>query len=142
MRKKVLMCIILIITILMAVGYIAHVSKKNHFIEVQKSRLDLYFKYNLRKYGSMKITKVQKNPMGDYLIKGYINNDKDYYFTAYCFYEHNFQFNGIIRYPQATLGKLFKEEEPKNKWKPDEIIKKEHLDKTKYEANPPMLVWF
>ena len=33
----------------------------------------------------MKITKVQKNPMGDYLIKGYINNDKDYYFTAYCF---------------------------------------------------------
>ena len=106
MRKKVLMCIILIITILMAVGYIAHVSKKNHFIEVQKSRLDLYFKYNLRKYGSMKITKVQKNPMGDYLIKGYINNDKDYYFTAYCFYEHNFQFNGIIRYPQATLGEV------------------------------------
>ena len=123
MRKKVLMCIILIITILMAVGYIAHVSKKNHFIEVQKSRLDLYFKYNLRKYGSMKITKVQKS-MGDYLIKGYINNDKDYYFTAYCFYEHNFQFNGIIRYPQATLGKLFKEDEPKNKWKPGEIIKK------------------
>ena len=80
--------------------------------------------------------------MGDYLIKGYINNDKDYYFTAYCFYEHNFQFNGIIRYPQATLGKLFKEDEPKNKWKPGEIIKKEHLDKTKYEANPPMLVWF
>ena len=142
MRKKVLMFIILIMTILIVVVYISHVNKKNHYIEVQKSRLELYFKYNLIKYNSMKITKVQKTPMGDYLIKGYINNDKDYDFIAYCSYEHNFQFNGIISYTQATLGKLFKEDEPKDKWKPDEIIKKEHLDKSKYEANPPLFIWF
>ena len=43
---------------------------------------------------------------------------------AFLSIEDNNQYNGMINYNPKTLGKLFKEEEPKNKWKPDEIIKK------------------
>ena len=39
MRKKTLLFIILIMTILITVGYISHVSKKNHYIETQKVEL-------------------------------------------------------------------------------------------------------
>ncbi|MFW3590376.1 DUF1433 domain-containing protein [Staphylococcus caprae] len=143
-NKKILIPIIILVIVLLitGIGYILHVNKKNHYIETQKSRIYLYFKYNLKKYTSMKITKVEKNPMGDYFIDGYVNGKKDYDFKAFLSIEDNNQYNGMINYNPKTLGKLFKEEEPKNKWKPDEIIKKEHLDNSKYEADPPAFFWF
>ncbi|MFW3611282.1 DUF1433 domain-containing protein [Staphylococcus caprae] len=142
MRKKTLLFIILIMTILIAVGYISHVNKKNHYIETQKSRIDLYFKYNLKKYTSMKITKVEKNPMGDYFIDGYVNGKKDYDFKASIYIDDNNQYTGNISYNPKTLGKMFKQKDPKDSWTPDEIIKKEHLDKSKYEEDPPAFFWF
>ena len=37
---------------------------KEHYIETQEKRIDLYFKYNLNNYHSMKVTSFKKNPMG------------------------------------------------------------------------------
>ncbi|MBU5271322.1 DUF1433 domain-containing protein [Staphylococcus caprae] len=141
-KKKIIFLIGLIVIICLIIGYTLHINKKENYVETQKKRIDLFFKYNLKKYTSIKIVKVEKNPMGDYFIKGYINNDKNYYFNAHASFEENFQFDGIISYSSTTLGKLFKKENPKYILDPSEIIEKEHLDKSKYEADPPAFFWF
>ncbi|MBU5271320.1 DUF1433 domain-containing protein [Staphylococcus caprae] len=141
-RKKILLCSVLTVIICLALGYIMHKNKRDSYIETQEKRIDLYFKYNLKKYDSLKIVKVEKNPMGGYFIDGYVNHNKDYYFTAYASHEDNFQFNGDISYDPKTLKKLFKEKDPKYKWDPNQIIKKEHLDKSKYEVDPPLFFIF
>ena len=62
--------------------------------------------------------------MGGYFFYGYVNHDKDYNFSATVSYDSNFQFNGRISYNGKTLKSYLKENESKNQWKPDEIIKR------------------
>ncbi|PTI34601.1 DUF1433 domain-containing protein [Staphylococcus warneri] len=141
-KKKIFPIIILTITFLLICGYISHKNKKEHYIQTQEKRIDLYFKYNLKDYHSMQVTKFKKNPMGGYFIKGYINNDKKYDFDATIFSGHSTQFKGDIGYDDKTLGKLFISDDPKKLLTPNDIIKKEHLDKDKYEAEPPAFFFF
>ncbi|MFW3611280.1 DUF1433 domain-containing protein [Staphylococcus caprae] len=141
-KKRTIIYIGLAVIICLTIGYIKHKNKKDNYIETQEKRINLYFKYNLKKCDSMEIVKVEKNPMGGYFFDGYVNHDKDYNFSATVSYDSNFQFNGRISYNGKTLKKLFKENESKNQWKPEEIIKKEHLDKSKYEADPPLIFIF
>ncbi len=141
-KKQTIFLIVLAVIICLALGYILHKNKRDSYIETQEKRIDLYFKYNLKKYDSLKIVKVEKNPMGGYFIDGYVNHNKDYNFTAYASHEDNFQFNGDISYDPKTLKKLFKEKDSKYKWDPNQIIKKEHLDKSKYEVDPPLFFIF
>ncbi|HDG6268029.1 TPA: DUF1433 domain-containing protein [Staphylococcus aureus] len=138
MKKYIKLIIILIITCLIIVGYLLHKGKKDHYIESQEKRIDLYFKYNLNNYHSMKVTSFKKNPMGGYFIKGFVNNKKNYKFDAVIFSDTNKQFKGDLGYKEDKIGELFKEKDPKYKLSVDEIIEKEHLDKSEYEAEPPL----
>lgn len=138
MKKYIKLIIILIITCLIIVGYLLHKGKKDHYIETQEKRIDLYFKYNLNNYHSMKVTSFKKNPMGGYFIKGFVNNKKNYKFDAVIFSYTNKQFKGDLGYKEDKIGELFKEKDPKYKLSVDEIIEKEHLDKSEYEAEPPL----
>lgn len=145
MNKKLTISIlvpIIILTLILSIGYISHKNKKEQFIQTQEKRVDLFFKYNLKKYHSMKVTKFEKTPMGGYSITGYINNDKKYDFDATIFSGHSTQFNGDIGYDDKTLGNLFISDDPKKLLTPDDIIKKEHLDKDEYEAEPPAFFFF
>ncbi|MCJ1802982.1 DUF1433 domain-containing protein, partial [Staphylococcus warneri] len=74
---------------------------------------------------------------GSYFVSGYINNNKKYDFDVTIYVGQSNQFDGDIGYDPKTLGKLFISDDPKNDLSPNEIIKKEHLDKDKYEAEPP-----
>ncbi|UQW80968.1 DUF1433 domain-containing protein [Staphylococcus edaphicus] len=114
--------------------------QKDTYIDTQKARINLYFTHNLKNYKSLEITKIAKNPMGGYFIHGHINNDKRYYFSAQISEVDRHQFNGNLSYNSKTLGELFNHTNPKNKLKPNEIIKKENLNKKDYEADPP-LIW-
>lgn len=77
MKKKYIVIIVVVIIIgLVVVACVIHKHKKNHYIETQEKRIDLYFKYNLKNYHSMKVTSFKKNPMGGYFIKGFVNNKK------------------------------------------------------------------
>ncbi|CAC6086665.1 putative protein with DUF1433 [Staphylococcus aureus] len=138
MKKYIKLIIIVIITCLIIVGYLLHKGKKDHYIETQEKRIDLYFKYNLNNYHSMKVTSFKKNPMGGYFIKGFVNNKKNYKFDAVIFSDTNKQFKGDLGYKEDKIGELFKEKDPKYKLSVDEIIEKEHLDKSEYEAEPPL----
>ncbi|HCD4137821.1 TPA: DUF1433 domain-containing protein, partial [Staphylococcus aureus] len=103
----------------------------------QEKRIDLYFKHNLNNYKNMKVTDFHKNPMGGYFVEGYINDNKDYEFQASIDSGGDDQFHKDIGYDGDKIGKLFKEKDPKYKLSVDEIIEKEHLDKSVYEAEPP-----
>ncbi|HDD3550986.1 TPA: DUF1433 domain-containing protein [Staphylococcus aureus] len=138
MKKYIKLLIIVIITCLIIVGYLLHKSKKEHYIETQEKRIDLYFKYNLNNYHSMKVTSFKKNPMGGYFIKGFVNNKKNYKFDAVIFSDTNKQFKGNLGYKEDEIGELFREKNANDRLTVDEIIEKEHLDKSEYEAEPPL----
>lgn len=138
MKKYIKLLIIVIITCLIIVGYLLHKSKKEHYIETQEKRIDLYFKYNLNNYHSMKVTSLKKNPMGGYFIKGFVNNKKNYKFDAVIFSDTNKQFKGDLGYKEDEIGELFREKNANDRLTVDEIIEKEHLDKSEYEAEPPL----
>ncbi|HHW6553227.1 TPA: DUF1433 domain-containing protein [Staphylococcus aureus] len=138
MKKYIKLLIIVIIACLIIVGYLLHKSKKEHYIEAQEKRIDLYFKYNLNNYHSMKVTSFKKNPMGGYFIKGFVNNKKNYKFDAVIFSDTNKQFKGDLGYKEDEIGELFREKNANDRLTVDEIIEKEHLDKSEYEAEPPL----
>ncbi|HDD2442640.1 TPA: DUF1433 domain-containing protein [Staphylococcus aureus] len=142
MKKYIKLLIIVIITCLIIVGYLLHKSKKEHYIETQEKRIDLYFKYNLNNYHSMKVTSFKKNPMGGYFIKGFVNNKKNYKFDAVIFSDTNKQFKGDLGYKEDEIGELFREKNANDRLTVDEIIEKEHLDKSEYEAEPPLFFFF
>ncbi|MCI2934699.1 DUF1433 domain-containing protein [Staphylococcus haemolyticus] len=140
-NKNKIFVLISIIVLLLVVGlYLSHKNKKDTYITTQKKRIDLYFKHNLKNYQTMKINNFKKSPMKGYFIDGYINDDKTLEFEAYISSADNHQFTGDIGYDTDGVGKLFKEKNAKDKLTPNDIIKKENLNKNDYEADPP-LIW-
>ncbi|MCG9836982.1 DUF1433 domain-containing protein [Staphylococcus argenteus] len=139
MKKKYILIIVVVIIISLVVTVYAYNKQvKDHYIETQEKRIDLYFKYNLKKYHSIKVTSFKKTPMGGYIVDGYINHNKNYDFKVLISATDNHQFEDSIGYDDKTFGKLFKEKDHKNELKPTDIIKKEHLDKSEYETEPPL----
>ncbi|HDG1956228.1 TPA: DUF1433 domain-containing protein, partial [Staphylococcus aureus] len=137
MKKKYILIIVVVIIIgLVVIAYAHNKQIKDHYIEIQEKRIDLYFKYNLNNYHSMKITSFKKTPMGGYIVDGYVNHNKNYDFKVLISATDNHQFEDSIGYDDKTFGKLFKEKDHKNELKSTDIIKKEHLDKSDYEADP------
>ncbi|HDP2841551.1 TPA: DUF1433 domain-containing protein, partial [Staphylococcus aureus] len=136
MKKKYILIIVVVIIIgLVVIAYAHNKQIKDHYIEIQEKRIDLYFKYNLNNYHSMKITSFKKTPMGGYIVDGYVNHNKNYDFKVLISATDNHQFEDSIGYDDKTFGKLFKEKDHKNELKSTDIIKKEHLDKSDYEAD-------
>ncbi|HCY1145843.1 TPA: DUF1433 domain-containing protein [Staphylococcus aureus] len=139
MKKRCVFVVVVAILIgLIVIAYAHNKQIKAHYIEIQEKRIDLYFKHNLNNYKNMKVTDFHKTPMGGYFIVGYINDDKKYKFQASIDSGSNNQYQKDIGYHEDKLGKLFKEKDPKYKLSVDEIIEKEHLDKSEYEADPPL----
>ncbi|MBA6017559.1 DUF1433 domain-containing protein [Staphylococcus aureus] len=139
MKKKYILIIVVVIIIgLVVIAYAHNKQIKDHYIEIQEKRIDLYFKYNLNNYHSMKITSFKKTPMGGYIVDGYVNHNKNYDFKVLISATDNHQFEDSIGYDDKTFSKLFKEKDHKNELKSTDIIKKEHLDKSDYEADPPL----
>lgn len=132
------MVVVAILIGLIIIAYGHNKQIKYHYIETQEKRIDLYFKHNLNNYKNMKVADFHKTPMGGYFIVGYINDDKKYKFQASIDSGSDNQYQKDIGYHEDKLGKLFKEKDLKYKLSVDEIIKKEHLDKSDYEAEPPL----
>ncbi|HEA6566368.1 TPA: DUF1433 domain-containing protein [Staphylococcus aureus] len=139
MKKRYVFVVVVAILIgLIVIAYAHNKQIKAHYIKTQEKRIDLYFKHNLNNYKNMKVTDFHKTPMGGYFIVGYINDDKKYKFQASIDSGSNNQYQKDIGYHEDKLGKLFKEKDPKYKLSVDEIIEKEHLDKSEYEADQPL----
>ncbi len=128
MNKKYILIIVSVTLIgMIVIAYAHNKHKKDHYIETQEKRINLYFKYNLNNYSSMKVTSFKKTPMGGYIVDGYVNDNKNYDFKVLISATDNHQFEDSIGYDDKTFGKLFKEKDHKNELKPKDIIKKRTL---------------
>ncbi|MCG1214072.1 DUF1433 domain-containing protein [Staphylococcus epidermidis] len=130
--------IIIIIAIILGGGYMLHESKRQHYIDIQKKRIELFFKENINNYQSIKVTDIGKTPLGSYTIKGYINNNKKLDFLATLSSDNNYQFEDTISYPQE-VGNMYKPPRSHKKF-PSQIIKDKNLNENEYTADPP-LIW-
>ncbi|WP_436799342.1 DUF1433 domain-containing protein [Staphylococcus aureus] len=101
--------------------------QKEIYYKGQQERITLYLKHNTKEPNTIKsvhFTSLKRGPMGDAVIEGYINENKEADFVAYATPEHNYQFGGAM-IESEKLSELLK---PANQLKsPDEI--KEELDK-------------
>ena len=130
--------IIIIIAIILGGGYMLHESKRQHYIDIQKKRIELFFKENINNYQSIKVTDIGKTPLGSYTIKGYINNNKKLDFLGTLSSDNNYQFEDTISYPQE-VGNMYKPPRSHKKF-PSQIIKDKNLNENEYTADPP-LIW-
>ena len=139
-NKKIVLFAISIAIVSLIIGgfYVLHEKKREHYIDIQKKRIEMYFTENVNNYHKIEIIKTEKNPLGSYLIKGYINDDKKLYFTATINDSSNYQFDNQISISEK-LSNMFKSQSKPNKF-PSQIIKEKNLNEKDYEADPP-LIW-
>ncbi|MDU6916888.1 MAG: DUF1433 domain-containing protein [Staphylococcus epidermidis] len=97
--------------------------KEQQYYDEQKERITLYMKYNVKNFKSIDFTSCERDPMGGYAIKGYINNNNKLSFTASAYLDEKNQFEGdyssteefnkiIIKNPK-TVSEIKKEEKNK-----------------------------
>ncbi|MCG1067679.1 DUF1433 domain-containing protein [Staphylococcus epidermidis] len=128
----------IILTLIIGGFYILHENKRDYYLDIQKKRIDLFFNENVNHYKHFTIVKTEKNPMGDYLIKGYVNNNKELYFTATMNETSDYQFDNQMSMSE-NLSNMFKTQNDLDKF-PSQIIKEKNLNENDYEADPP-LIW-
>ncbi|HBE7043798.1 TPA: DUF1433 domain-containing protein [Staphylococcus aureus] len=133
-KKKILILTSIMLIILISVAgihfkmkYDEKEKQKAIYYKEQQERITLYLKHNTKEPNTIKtvhFTSLKRGPMGDAVIEGYINENKEDDFVAYGSPEHNYQFDGDM-IESEKLSELLK---PANQLKsPDEI--KEELDK-------------
>ena len=128
----------IILTLITGGFYILHENKRDYYLDIQKKRIDLFFEENLDNYKTLKITETGKTPLGNYTIKGYINNNKKLDFLATLSSDSKYQFEDTISYPQE-VGNMYKPPRSHKKF-PSQIIKDKNLNENEYTADPP-LIW-
>ncbi|ATQ50334.1 DUF1433 domain-containing protein [Staphylococcus epidermidis] len=130
MNKKIILIFIVLISIVLIIGGVylkmkndKQKEKEQQYYDEQKERITLYMKYNVKDFKSIDFTSCERDPMGGYAIKGYINNNKKLSFTASAYLDEKNQFEGdyssteefdkiIIKNPK-TVSEIKKEEKNK-----------------------------
>ncbi|MCO6245913.1 DUF1433 domain-containing protein [Staphylococcus epidermidis] len=130
-KKKILIFISVILIIFggvyLKMKYDEKAKQKEIYYKEQQERITLYLKYNTKKPNTIKsvhFTSLKQGPMGDAVIEGYINNNKEDEFAAFASSEDNFQFQGDM-IESKKVSNLIKYQTKT----PDEI--KKDLDKKK-----------
>ena len=130
MNKKIILIFIVLISIVLIIGGVylkiksdKQKEKEQQYYDEQKERITLYMKYNVKNFKSIDFTSCERDPMGGYAIKGYINNNNKLSFTASAYLDEKNQFEGdyssteefdkiIIKNPK-TVSEIKKEEKNK-----------------------------
>ncbi|EAC3452246.1 hypothetical protein BJM51_12605 [Listeria monocytogenes] len=93
-RKNILIFSTIIIIILSFIGgyFIMQNYKKqeaaDQFLKEEAPRIEKYLKYNYNNIENVTFTKVDYTGMGTPYIEGYVNGDKDLYFTTSIYNNH------------------------------------------------------
>ncbi|HDP5820597.1 TPA: DUF1433 domain-containing protein [Staphylococcus aureus] len=126
----VILCICIVATVIyLKVKYDEKEKQKSIYYKEQQERITLYLKHNTKEPNTIKsvhFTSLKTGPMGDAVIEGYINENKEDDFFAYGSPEHNYQFAGSL-IKSKNLSTLLK---PAHQTKTPDDIKKE-LDSKK-----------
>ncbi|ALH97835.1 TPA: DUF1433 domain-containing protein [Staphylococcus aureus] len=135
-KKKILILTSIMLIILISVAgiylkvkYDEKEKQKSIYYKEQQARITLYLKHNTKEPNTIKtvhFTSLKTGPMGDAVIEGYINENKEDDFVAYGSPEENYQFTGGLTGSNEVLGKLKNAENLKS---PEKI--KEEINKKK-----------
>ena len=121
----VILCICIVATVIyLKVKYDEKEKQKALYYKEQQERITLYLQHNTKEPNTIKsvhFTSLKTGPMGDAVIEGYINENKEDDFTAYGSPEHNYQFGGSL-IKSKNLSTLLK---PVHQTKSPDEIKKE-----------------
>lgn len=136
-KKKILIFISIIFIILIIIGGVylkmkhdEREKQKEIYYKEQQERITLYLKHNTKEANTIKsvhFKSLEKGPMGDAVIKGYINKNEKDDFVAYGDPQDNFQFEGDI-IKSEKVSQLLK---PAHQLKSPDEIKKELESKKK-----------
>ncbi|HHO5232138.1 TPA: DUF1433 domain-containing protein [Staphylococcus aureus] len=119
----VILCIVATV-IYLKVKYDEKEKQKALYYKEQQERITLYLQHNTKEPNTIKsvhFTSLKTGPMGDAVIEGYINENKEDDFVAYGSPEHNYQFGGSL-IKSKNLSTLLK---PVHQTKSPDEIKKE-----------------
>ncbi|HGZ8669934.1 TPA: DUF1433 domain-containing protein [Staphylococcus aureus] len=129
-KKKILILTSIMLIILISVAgiyfkmkYDEKEKQKAIYYKEQQARITLYLKHNTKEPNTIKtvhFTNLKRGPMGDAVIEGYINENKEDDFVAYATPEHNYQFGGAMIKSEG-VDKLLK---PAHERKSPDDIKK------------------
>ncbi|WP_053015331.1 DUF1433 domain-containing protein [Staphylococcus aureus] len=121
----VILCICIVSTVMhFKMKYDEKEKQKAIYYKEQQERITLYLKHNTKEPNTIKtvhFTSLKRGPMGDAVIEGYINENKEDDFVAYGSPEHNYQFGGSL-IKSKNLSTLLK---PVHQTKSPDEIKKE-----------------
>lgn len=81
--------------------------EKKAVLEKQKSRIELFYKYNYEGIKKVTFTDIHTIPMGTYIIEGYVNDDPNLKFDADIDPGTNFEGEGA---ESEKLGNLAKKD--------------------------------
>ena len=144
-KKKILILTSIMLIILISVASIYFKMKydekekqKSIYYKEQQARITLYLKHNTKEPNTIKsvhFTSLKRGPMGDAVIEGYINENKEADFVAYGSPEENYQFTGGLTGSNEVLGKLKNAENLKSPEKIKEEINKKKNTKQWFSRN-------
>ncbi|HEJ9273727.1 TPA: DUF1433 domain-containing protein [Staphylococcus aureus] len=121
----VILCICIVASVIyLKVKYDEKEKQKAIYYKEQQERITLYLNHNTKEPNTIKtvhFTSLKRGPMGDAVIEGYINENKEDDFVAYGSPEHNYQFGGSL-IKSKNLSALLK---PVHQTKSPDEIKKE-----------------
>lgn len=121
----VILCICIVASVIyLKVKYDEKEKQKAIYYKEQQERITLYLNHNTKEPNTIKtvhFTSLKRGPMGDAVIEGYINENKEDDFVAYGSPEHNYQFGGSL-IKSKNLSTLLK---PVHQTKSPDEIKKE-----------------
>ncbi len=121
----VILCICIVASVIyLKVKYDEKEKQKAIYYKEQQERITLYLNHNTKEPNTIKtvhFTSLKRGPMGDAVIEGYINENKEDDFVAYGSPEHNYQFGGSL-IKSKNLSTLLK---PVHQTKSSDEIKKE-----------------
>ncbi|MBE5675968.1 DUF1433 domain-containing protein [Staphylococcus sp. SS87] len=131
MSKKYILIIIgtiftialIIVGVILIMKYNELMKQKEFYYKQQQERITLYLKHNTKEPNTIKsvhFTSLDKGPLDERIIEGYINNNKDDGFVAYMVPAYNHQFGGDMLRGE-TVQKLLKPS--KDRKSPDQIKK-------------------
>ncbi|MCZ4903043.1 DUF1433 domain-containing protein [Staphylococcus aureus] len=126
----VILCICIVASVIyLKMKYDEKEKQKEIYYKGQQECITLYLKHNTKEPNTIKsvhFTSLKRGPMGDAVIEGYINENKEADFVAYGSPEENYQFTGGLTGSNEVLGKLKNAENLKS---PEKI--KEEINKKK-----------
>ncbi|HDF8534315.1 TPA: DUF1433 domain-containing protein [Staphylococcus aureus] len=126
----VILCICIVASVIyLKMKYDEKEKQKEIYYKGQQERITLCLKHNTKEPNTIKsvhFTSLKRGPMGDAVIEGYINENKEADFVAYGSPEENYQFTGGLTGSNEVLGKLKNAENLKS---PEKI--KEEINKKK-----------